>query len=67
MKKLDKGEEGGQGEEGGTGALLLDLSKAFGSLQHDLSLVNLNEYGFNYKSIKLISFFLFERRCITKI
>ena len=58
---------GGQGEEGGAGALLLDLSKAFGSLQHDLSLVNLNEYGFNYKSIKLISFFLFERRCMTKI
>ena len=56
---LDKG--------GKCGALFVDLSKAFDCLQHDLVLAKLNTYGFNYKSLKLISSFLSNRKYRTKI
>ena len=49
------------------GASFTDLSKAFDSLQHDLSLTKLNAYAFNYTSIKLISSFQSRRRYRTKI
>ena len=57
-KNLDKGGE--------CGALFVDLSKAFGCLQHDLLLAKLNMYGFHYKSLKLISSFLSNRKYRTK-
>ena len=63
-KHLGKG-DGGRGR--GMGALFMDLSKAVDSLQHDLLLTKLNVYGFSYKSIKLTSSFLSERRFTTKI
>ena len=56
---LDKG--------GKCGALFVDLSKAFDCLQHDLVLAKLNTYGFDYKSLKLISSFLSNRKYRTKI
>ena len=40
---------------GKCGALFIDLSKAFNSLQQDLFLAKLNAYGLSYKSIKLIN------------
>ena len=52
---------------GECGALFVALSKAFGCLQHDLSLAKLNAYGFDYKSLKLISSFLSNRKYRTKI
>ena len=58
-KNLDKGEE--------CGALFVDSSKAFGCLQQDLLLANLNAYGFDYKSLKLISSFLSNRKYRTNI
>ena len=58
-KNLDKGGE--------CGALFVDLSKAFDCLQHDLVLAKLNTYGFDYKSLKLISSFLSNRKYRTKI
>ena len=58
-KNLDKGGE--------CGALFVDLSKAFDCLQHDLLLAKLNAYGFDYKSLKLISSFLSNRKYGTKI
>ena len=58
-ENLDKGKE--------CGALCVDLSKAFDCLQHDLLLANLNAYGFDYKSLKLISSFLRNRKYRTKI
>ena len=57
-KNLDKGGE--------CGALFVDLSKAFDCLQHDLLLAKLNAYGFDYRSLKLISSFLSNRKYITK-
>ena len=55
-------------DEGGEcGALFVDLSKAFDCLQHDLVLAKLNTYGFDYKSLKLISSFLSNRKYRTKI
>ena len=45
----------------------MDLSKAFNCLQHDLLLVKLNAYGFDYKSFKLISSFLSNTKYRTKI
>ena len=57
-KNLDKGGE--------CGALFVDLSKAFGCLQHDLLLAKLNTYWFHYKSLKLISSFLSNRKYRTK-
>ena len=58
-ENLDKGGE--------CGALFVDLSKAFDCLQHDLLLAKLNAYGFDYKSLKLISSFLSNRKYRTKI
>ena len=58
-KNLDKGGE--------CGALFVDLSKALDCLQHDLLLAKLNTYGFDYKSLKLISSFLSNRKYRTKI
>ena len=58
-KNLDKGGE--------CGALFVDLSKAFDCLQHDLLLAKLNAYGFDYKSLKLISSFLSDKKYRTKI
>ena len=49
-ENLDKGEK--------CGALFVDSSKAFDCLQHDLLLAKLNAYGFNHKSLKIISRFL---------
>ena len=54
-------------KEGECGALFVDLSKAFDCLQHDLLLAKLNAYGFDYKSLKLISSFLSNRKYRTKI
>ena len=58
-KNLDKG--------GKCGALFVDLSKAFDCLQHDLLFAKLNACGFYYKSLKLISSFLSNRKYRTKI
>ena len=58
-ENLDKGGE--------CGALFVDLSKAFDCLQHDLLLAKLNAYGFDYKSLKLISIFLSHRKYRRKI
>ena len=49
------------------GGLFVDLSKTFDCLQQDLLLAKLYAYGFDYKSLKLISSFLINRKCITKI
>ena len=54
-------------KRGECGALFVDLSKAFDCLQHDLLLAKLNAYGFDYKSLKLISSFLSNRKYRTKI
>ena len=54
-------------KEGECGALFVDLSKAIGCLKHDRLLTKLNAYGFDYKSLKLISSFLSNRKYRTKI
>ena len=43
---------------GSRGAILVDLSKAFDCMIHDLLLAKLSAYGFNYNSLKLINSFL---------
>ena len=48
-------------------ALSIDLSKAFGNLQHDFLLTEVNTFKFSYKSFKLISSFLSEGRYKTNI
>ena len=54
-------------KKGKCGALFVDLSKVFDCLQHDLLLAKLYAYGFDYKSLKLISSFLSKMKCRTKI
>ena len=56
---LDKGGYGG--------AILMDLSKAFATLNHDLLIAKLHAYGFEYKSLKLIKSYLNNRWQRTKI
>ena len=55
-------------ENGGScGALLVDLSKAFDCIVHDLLLAKLSAYDFDYNSLKLINSFLSGRKFRTKI
>ena len=44
------------------GALLMDLSKAFDCLSHELLIAKLEAYGFKSESLKLIHSYLFKRR-----
>ena len=53
-KALDKG--------GVAGALLMDLSKAFDCLNHELLIAKLNAYGFSMSALRLIHSYLNERR-----
>ena len=52
---------------GSCGSLLVDLSKAFDCIVHDLLLAKLSAYGFDYNSLKLINSFLSNRKFRTKI
>ena len=52
---------------GSCGALLVDLSKAFDCIVHDLFLAKLRAYGFDYNSLKLINSFRSGRKFRTKI
>ena len=49
------------------GAILMDLSKAFDSLNHELLVVKLNDYGFTHSSLCLIYSYLSDRWQRTKI
>ena len=49
------------------GAILMDLSKAFDTLNHDLLLAKLHAYGFDNKSLRLIKSYLSNRWQRTKI
>ena len=53
--------------EGYTGAILMDLSKAFDTLNHDLLIAKLNAYGFSEESLKLIKSYLTNRWQRTKV
>ena len=49
------------------GAILMDLSKAFGSLYHQLLIVKLNAYGFTHNSLRQIYLYTSDRWQRTKI
>ena len=49
------------------GALLMDLSKAFDCLSHDLLIAKLSAYGFNMAALRLIQNYLSNRNQTTKI
>ena len=49
------------------GAVLMDLSKAFDTLNHDLLIAKLQAYGFDYNALKLIKSYLSNRWQTTKI
>ena len=59
MKTLDKG--------GFAGALLMDLSKAFDCLNHELLTAKLSAYGFSTSALRLIHSCLSERKQRVKI
>ena len=58
-KTLDKG--------GLAGALLMDLSKAFDCLNHELLIAKLSAYGFSMSALRLIHSYLNERKQRVKI
>ena len=47
--------------KGYAGAILMDLSKAFNTLNHDLLIAKLHAYGFSEESLKLIKRYLTDR------
>ena len=49
------------------GALLIDLSKTFDCLSHELIIAKLNAYGFSLAAIKLVQSYLSKRRQRIKI
>ena len=54
-------------KNGYTGAVLMDLSKAFGTINHDLLIAKLNAYGFKKNSLRLIKNYLSNQWQRTKI
>ena len=54
-------------KKGYVGAVLIDLSKAFDCLDHDLLLAKLDAYGFSRNALKLICSYLSERRQRVKV
>ena len=54
-------------EKGFHGAVLMDLSKAFDTLNHELLIAKLSAYCFNKESLKLRQFYLSNRSQRTKI
>ena len=54
-------------DKGYGGAVLMDMSKAFDTLNHDLLIANLSAYGFEHDALKLIYSYLINRWHRTKI
>ena len=54
-------------QKGFGGAILMDLSKAFDTLNHELLLTKLNAYGYDKNSLKSIHNYLSDRYFRTKI
>ena len=56
-----------QDKRGISGAILTNLSKAFGCILHDLLIAKLAAYGFDYQSLRIMESFLSNRQQRTKI
>ena len=54
-------------KKGYGGAVVMDLSKAFGMLNHDLLIAKLHAYGFSEESLQLIRSYLTNRWQRTKV
>ena len=53
--------------KGYEGAVLMDLSKAFDTLNHDLLIAKIYAYSFDIKTLKLLHSYLKKRWKITKL
>ena len=54
-------------QKGYAGSILMDLSKAFDTLNHDLLLAKLNAYGFDKNALRMIKNYLSDRWQRTKV
>ena len=54
-------------KKGFAGAMLMDISKAFDTIDHNLLIAKLNAYGFSKSALRLIKCYLTNRWQRTKI
>ena len=57
----------GLDNKGSGGVILMDLSKAFDTLNHDLLIAKLHAYGFQHDALKLLHSYLSKRWHRTKV
>ena len=61
LAMIEKWKKSLDGDGGFAGAILMDLSKAFDTLNHELLIAKLDAYGFDESALELVHSYLVDR------